>query len=314
MSATQTATNSSPQAMSTDQQQSLMAGHVSQLAPPPLQPPVPFSEFHFSFDPSLHQLLQDRPPTAPAADLLSATETTNLFGFLDNFDWEFDANSLVSSGGVDTNAFTAAKPTHSVMPRAATTFANTDVDDIFKGLGGSDPLGGQFSHFLHSKPKHPHGTHPYARPKSPPPNNSLYQGASNPSQPYTHSRSDSSSSTSQTSTPVPSALVAPVRGKPLLTDPQKRMNHIMSEQKRRNAIREGYAQLTTLLAPAGAPPGLGMPTRGRPKGSGARGKGRPSAGKSGVLLRAVEYCKWLEEGRDALLAEVRRVETAAGIH
>lgn len=90
----------------------------------------------------------------------------------------------------------------------------------------------------------------------------------------------------------------------------------MSEQKRRNAIREGYAQLTALLAPAGAPPGTGMPTRGRPKGSGARGKAsgaRSCAGKSGVLLRAVEYCRWLEEGRDALLAEVKHVESILGV-
>lgn len=87
----------------------------------------------------------------------------------------------------------------------------------------------------------------------------------------------------------------------------------MSEQKRRNAIREGYAQLTTLLAPAGAPPGTGMPTRGRPKGSGSRSKGN-TKGKSGVLFRAVEYCHWLEDGIEALRAEVLRVEAAAGIH
>lgn len=86
----------------------------------------------------------------------------------------------------------------------------------------------------------------------------------------------------------------------------------MSEQKRRNAIRDGYAQLISLLAPAGAP-GLGMPTRGRPKGSGSRGKGAQTKGKSGVLFRAVEYVKWLEEGRDALLQEVLRTEAAAGI-
>jgi len=86
----------------------------------------------------------------------------------------------------------------------------------------------------------------------------------------------------------------------------------MSEQKRRNAIRDGYAQLIALLAPAGADPGLGMPTRGRPKGSGSRGKGK-SKGKSGVLFRAAEYCRWLEEGRDALRDEVLRVEAAAGI-
>jgi hypothetical protein len=86
----------------------------------------------------------------------------------------------------------------------------------------------------------------------------------------------------------------------------------MSEQKRRNAIREGYAQLTTLLAPKGAPPGTGMPTRGRPKGSGSRGKGR-TKGKSGVLFRAVEYCHWLEEGIEELREEVRMAEAAAGI-
>jgi len=102
------------------------------------------------------------------------------------------------------------------------------------------------------------------------------------------------------------------RPKPLLSTPQKRLNHIMSEQKLRNAIRDGYAQLIALLAPAGSGAGLDLPTRGRPKGSGSRGKGQ-SKGKSGVLFRAVEYCHWLEEGRDALRAEVMRVESAAGI-
>jgi len=101
------------------------------------------------------------------------------------------------------------------------------------------------------------------------------------------------------------------RAKVLLSTPQKRLNHIMSEQKRRNAIREGYAQLISLLAPAGAQ-AIDMPTRGRPKGSGSRGKGH-SKGKSGVLFRAVEYCRWLEEGRDVLMDEVLRLEAAAGI-
>jgi hypothetical protein len=95
----------------------------------------------------------------------------------------------------------------------------------------------------------------------------------------------------------------------------------MSEQKRRNAIRDGYAQLITLLAPSDGNSALGMPTRGRPKGSGSRGKtaktsekeGQGAKGKSGVLFRAVEYCRWLEEGRDALRTEVARVEAAAGL-
>ncbi|KAG6874392.1 hypothetical protein C0995_015128 [Termitomyces sp. Mi166 len=102
------------------------------------------------------------------------------------------------------------------------------------------------------------------------------------------------------------------RTRPLLSSPQKRLNHIMSEQKRRNAIRDGYAQLVSLLSPAGSKHEIGMPTRGRPKGSGLRGKGQ-TKGKSGVLFRAVEYIRWLEEGRDALRAEVLRVEAAAGI-
>ena len=87
----------------------------------------------------------------------------------------------------------------------------------------------------------------------------------------------------------------------------------MSEQKRRNAIKDGYAQLIQLLAPAGAGSGVGMPTRGRPKGSGSKGNGK-TMGKSGVLFRAVEYVGWLEEGRDALLEEVLRTEAAVGIH
>ncbi|KAF8956073.1 hypothetical protein BDZ97DRAFT_1853509 [Flammula alnicola] len=126
--------------------------------------------------------------------------------------------------------------------------------------------------------------------------------------------SESSSATTPTFTASadPPARAAASRSKPLLSTPQKRLNHILSEQKRRNAIRDGYAQLIALMAPAGSAPGIAMPTRGRPKGSGSRGKGQ-SKGKSGVLFRAVEYCRWLEEGRNSLREEVIRVETAAGI-
>ena len=100
-----------------------------------------------------------------------------------------------------------------------------------------------------------------------------------------------------------------VRHKYLLSSPQKRLNHIMSEQKRRNAIRDGYAQLISLLAPGDSLPALPMPTRSRPKGSSTRAKGQ-TRGKSGVLFRAVEYCRWLEQGRDALRHEVVRLEAA----
>ncbi|KIJ46509.1 hypothetical protein M422DRAFT_165283, partial [Sphaerobolus stellatus SS14] len=85
------------------------------------------------------------------------------------------------------------------------------------------------------------------------------------------------------------------------------LNQILSEQNRRNAIRDGYAIHMMMLAPAGAPIGSGIPTRGRPTGSGRQGNGG-AKGKSGVLFIAVEYCRWMEEGVEAL-----RVEILAGV-
>lgn len=209
------------------------------------QPPVPFTDFEFSFDPSLHGLFPPPPPLPPSAGLFSDSETTDLLGFLDNFNWEFDPPPIPPDHQQEPPSFHYEPPSSSQLPPPL------------------QPLGQQ--------------QHVPPRPLTPPAPN-----------------------------------LAPSRNKPILSSPQKRLNHIMSEQKRRNAIREGYAQLTTLLAPKGAPPGTGMPTRGRPKGSGGRGKGR-TKGKSGVLFRAVEYCHWLEEGIEALMDEVRRVEAAAGI-
>ncbi|KAH9982786.1 hypothetical protein BGW80DRAFT_45869 [Lactifluus volemus] len=222
------------------------------MASNPNQPPVPFTDFEFSFDPSLGGLFPPPPPLPPSAGLFSDSETTDIFGFLDNFNWEFDAPPPPSDHQQEQPpAFRYDPPSSSQLPP------------------------------------------PLQPPSQPPPE---------PQQPQLPLRLATSPA------PAPPAS----RNKPLLSSPQKRLNHIMSEQKRRNAIREGYAQLTTLLAPRGAPPGTGMPTRGRPKGSGGRGKGR-TKGKSGVLFRAVEYCHWLEEGIEALKEEVKRVEAAAGI-
>jgi Helix-loop-helix DNA-binding domain len=223
--------------------------------PNPNQPPAPFTDFEFSFDPSLNGLFPPPPPLPPSAGLFSDSETTDLLGFLDNFNWEFDASPLPQEHQQEQPLpFHYGTPSSTQLPT----------------LHHSSQLQPQLSQSQQQQ-------HLPRQPQSP-----------------------------STSTPPTS------RNKHLLSSPQKRLNHIMSEQKRRNAIREGYAQLTTLLAPKGAPPGTGMPTRGRPKGSGSRGKGR-TKGKSGVLFRAVEYCHWLEEGIEELREEVRMAEAAAGI-
>lgn len=222
-----------------------------------LQPPVPFADFEFTFDPALSNIFPNPPPLPPSADLFSPDETTDLLGFLDNFGdlgWDFTA---------------------------------------------IDP-------YEHNPPPSAPYSNPHIAPAPPRARSARGNQEATAAAAAARPRSATSESSAATTPTAP----APARPKTLLSTPQKRLNHIMSEQKRRNAIRDGYAQLIALMAPAGSAPGLGMPTRGRPKGSGTRGKGQ-SKGKSGVLFRAVEYCRWLQEGRDALLAEVQRVEAAA---
>lgn len=125
---------------------------------------------------------------------------------------------------------------------------------------------------------------------------------------------ESSASVSVSPPPTPASVAAlkanggGAASKKALTTPQKRLNHIMSEQKRRNAIRDGYATLTQMLAPAGTTVANALPRRGRPRGSGARGKGC-GKGKSGVLFRAVEYIAWLNENCSALEDEIARLES-----
>jgi hypothetical protein len=231
----------------------------------PSQPP-PFSDFEYVFDPALAALSPPLLPIPSSADLFSPSETTDLLGFLDNFNWDFEADPALTAP---------------YIPQSA---------------GDLDNSGEIVSPIRLEQPEMPSDIS-NARPSS--------------SSSATSSSPSKQDSTGTKRKRAPTASCQTGRAKTLLSTPQKRLNHIMSEQKRRNAIREGYAQLISLLAPAGAQ-AIDMPTRGRPKGSGSRGKGH-SKGKSGVLFRAVEYCRWLEEGRDALKDEVLRLEAAAGI-
>ena len=127
-----------------------------------------------------------------------------------------------------------------------------------------------------------------------------------------HQHQHPNSTTPQPSTSASSSQAAGTefRPKPLLSAPQKRMNHVKSEKRRRDTIRDGYLTLTKILSPSG--PGaeqIAIPRRGRPKGSGRTGGGKKSGkGKSGVLFRAVEYIRFMEQACDTLERECQRLE------
>jgi len=255
-----------------------------------LQPPVPFADFEFAFDTSLSSIFPDPPPLPSSADLFSPTETTDLLGFLDNFgDFTLDLNP-VSSEFTEQNLYDH-------VPNPTAPYSNPHLHSVVPERSSTRLKAKSRSASVRSS------QNPFKLPDEPSLDDDISQARS--------TTSESSSTTPSTFSIDPLPGVSTTRPKPLLSTPQKRLNHIMSEQKRRNAIRDGYAQLIALLAPSGSAPGIGMPTRGRPKGSGRRGKGQ-SKGKSGVLFRAVEYCRWLEDGRDRLLEEIARVEAAAG--
>ncbi|KDR85567.1 hypothetical protein GALMADRAFT_53514 [Galerina marginata CBS 339.88] len=261
----------------------------------PLLPPVPFADFEFTFDPSLSNLFPNPPPLPSSADLFSPSETTDLLGFLDNFgDFAWDLNGAA-------NDYAAEQPLYDHVPSTAAPYSNPHLNTIPEPSTSSRPRTGNRSASAR-------GTHQQQDEQT-----QIQFDVRGTSQTRsTTSESSSATTPAFSASADPPARTAAARSKTLLSTPQKRLNHIMSEQKRRNAIRDGYAQLIALMAPAGSAPGIGMPTRGRPKGSGNRGKGQ-TKGKSGVLFRAVEYCRWLEEGRDSLHQEVLRVEAAAGI-
>lgn len=262
----------------------------------PIQPPAPFEDFTYAFDPALSTIFPSPPPLPSSADLFSPSETTDLLGFLDNISWDLEAevNNAINLPSAHPPQFHDPEmPPDTPVPVPLVTMTLQSALAMTMSEKGKEA----------------------ARLSQPSP--SLQSTRSQPARTTRSARRPPAVTTTSSSSTQSAASLEADKSKQLLSTPQKRLNHIMSEQKRRNAIRDGYVQLTTLLAPAGAPPGAGMPTRGRPKGSGTRaGRGRGAGGfkgKSGILFRAVEYIHWLEEGQDALLEEVLKVEAAAGI-
>lgn len=110
-----------------------------------------------------------------------------------------------------------------------------------------------------------------------------------PAKPSPISTSTSVPATPTTFTPTPRSQqhsdespITATEPPPRLSSPQKKANHIASEQKRRQAIREGFDRLTEIV------PGL-------------EGQGRS---ESVVLKRVVEYMREKGEERRILEGEL----------
>ncbi|POS86998.1 hypothetical protein EPUL_001334 [Erysiphe pulchra] len=85
--------------------------------------------------------------------------------------------------------------------------------------------------------------------------------------------------------PDPTTTVLSVEEKPRLSENEKKANHIASEQKRRQAIREGFDRLTELV------PGL-------------EGQGRS---ESVVLKKTVDFIRDQLAERQRLVEELKKL-------
>ena len=94
-------------------------------------------------------------------------------------------------------------------------------------------------------------------------------------------------SSASSSSPQPNGKPPRKKRRENLSEQQKRINHITSEQKRRNLIQEGFNEIHSLV-----------PT--------LRGQRERGDSKSTVLLKTVEYIRELREGNDRLRRMIKR--------
>lgn len=132
-----------------------------------------------------------------------------------------------------------------------------------------------------------------------------------------------------TSPPVPTGTPGPSSSRTYLSQTERRANHIASEQKRRNHIRLGYAELAAIQAldvnelwpptsdligevrnSTGSVTLLGRPSgKGKAAGGNNAVAKKDGQSKSTVLLRAVSLCRWLNQGNEWFEEEIARLKT-----
>lgn len=157
---------------------------------------------------------------------------------------------------------------------------------------------------------------------------SLYLPSSRPTPPPPHLPQGEDIEMAQPKDDRPCATVADEEEPKPMKEESKppKPTHLVSEQRRRNAIQGGFGNLVEILRAGESISGLsiglmanesnesekGSPLKPHPKlpsrGRGRRGEVETGASKSVVLERAVDYVKWITLGNTALKSEVERVE------
>ena len=94
-----------------------------------------------------------------------------------------------------------------------------------------------------------------------------------------------------------------------------RASHQVSEQRRRQIVRTGFADLVRLVQQGEAVSGILISagaTKSRGRGRKSEIAGADGASKSTVLKQALRYLKWVETGNEALRQEIAQLEAKVG--
>ncbi|PLW34978.1 hypothetical protein PCANC_19767 [Puccinia coronata f. sp. avenae] len=178
-------------------------------------------------------------------------------------------------------------------------------------------------------PQRPQSTHEHhlvksSEPAQYPSLSPVFQNDGSPSQPDKGTLDDpSGDNTDRGQEDQSSVQPAPKR-----TSKPGKNTHIVSEQRRRNAIQGGFGSLVEILRTGEAQSGISIATPDLPshpsgqggsstshnkkpktRGRGRRGEIETGASKSVVLERAAEFVQWMADGNCALIKEIQRVES-----
>ncbi|QRW01727.1 helix loop helix DNA-binding domain protein [Ceratobasidium sp. AG-Ba] len=227
-----------------------------------------------------HHHHQHRQHPAMSSTLLSSAEESNIFNYLDAFDWELDESVGAGMPPFDPSLPAAGPP----MP-----VQHMDVDPYFADV--QRPA--QMHPFNAPHPQH------QSSPLLPPPSPSAISAPIDPGIFALCARIIELKRPNSQAT----AHTAPETTEPhhVRTKATQRDSRGIRDARNASLPRRRAAAMASEFGYTGRP--------GRARGSGKNGKAKKMGkGKSGMLFRAVEFCKFLQQDVDALRAEVDRLE------